>query len=104
MRGNRLAVEFQVFGENLWGLQTAWISRRSGLEIDHVYYICGGDGDLSSDSSNCLASGGVIELSISLNVWFDARSGFQKLFINQQEVRFFLEVLGEPEPTCERQD
>ena len=96
MRGNRLAVQLHLYGEDLWGRHYPWISRRSGLELDRVSYICYGGDETSRSDDYCSGRGGVIGLSISLNVWYDARSGLQKLYVDGLEIPFYLEVDGAP--------
>ncbi len=107
MRGNRSAVRLRLYGDNLWGVQRAFIPWSSDLELSGVYYICEQQGDdgypIHSDWMVCMEQGGVRGLEARMNVWSQAESKTHILYVNDQEVPFNLNVIDEPQRYAEWQ-
>lgn len=100
LRGNRPTAELRLYGRDLWGLQRYWMGKESGVEIGSLWYVCAKDdkGALAetSDSSACLAKGGVAGVVLPLVIWPDARSGPKVIRFNDQDIPFNLVVTDEP--------
>lgn len=100
MRGNRAGISLRLYGDNLWGLQRPFLPAYTDLEISGISYICNDEtGTGYKSHSNwrvCLGQGGSKGIIVHMNVWPQAYSGVHTLFLNNQEIPFELDVVGEP--------
>ncbi len=99
MRGNRSTVYLDLYGENMWGLHRYHIPWLSDIEIARPSYICapGSEYAMHLDWQVCESGGGTIGMRFPLNIWTRAESKEHTLFFDDQEIKFTLNVEGEPE-------
>lgn len=100
MRGTRPSAQFEIFGDNLWGVHGYSIPRDTGIELVSTYHICadGNTARANPAAQSCMSNGGVAGIGFRLIFWSSATPGVKYLNFNGRHIPFNLNLRDYPTP------